>query len=347
MDYVDILKRAASLTIKHKALWPFGFFLAFFMGGGSISNLSSSSNWNTSSDDFSNIPMPPMPNIPEVDPTLIWVIGGIILTLCCLLTIVGIFVTVISRTAIIGMVYQIEDDGKTSVKDGWNIGFSQKGLNLFLINLMITVPMTIIYFILMLLAMSPLLLALAESEMMKFTGMALGILFLVLVIFFIFVFDLIVVAPIKEVSWRYCTIHEMSSMGSLTKSFALFQAKLKDIFIAVLILIGIGILWAFVHLFILLILMFIGAIVGGIPALIGYLITQKAMTAVIAGLPFLFLAILIPDLFITGLYLIFRSAFWTLFFQDLTYVKEASSEAKVYIENLVGDDDIPDIIEQF
>ena len=86
---------------------------------------------------------------PEIAPALITAIV-VALVLFIIVLIVGFtMVRYVARTALIGMVKEIEDTGTTSVKSGFRTGWSRSAFRLFLIDLVIGIPMTIVVLLLL------------------------------------------------------------------------------------------------------------------------------------------------------------------------------------------------------
>ena len=137
MDHVSILKRAFDITRRYKALWIFGILLALFGGtggGGPNINIPGGGRGRAPGRLPSFAP-------PQVDPGTII---GIAVVCCCLLllfTIAAIIISYVARTALYRMVDEIEETGTCpSWREGFRLGWSQRALRLFGIDLVIGIP---------------------------------------------------------------------------------------------------------------------------------------------------------------------------------------------------------------
>lgn len=312
MDYVAILKQALQITWRNKALWLFGILLAIFGGsGGGGGNFA---NWQTGPNDgtFSG---PNGFDFPTLNPGIIVAIIIALMALFFVLMLVGIVVRSVSRASLIGMVGKIEDNISVGIKDGWRIGWSAKAWHIFGVNVVIGVPVFVLAMVSLIVVIAPLLLIVMDDSLMPI-AIILAIIFLLGWIFMMFVLG-VIISPITEISWRYAVFGEDGVLSSIKQSLSLIRGAIKNVIIMLLVLFGVGIAWGIISFIIMVILLILGVLIGGIPALIGYMLTQESIAAVLAGVP-VFLAILIlPLLFASGLYLTFHSAVWTLFFREL------------------------------
>ncbi|MCB0213864.1 MAG: hypothetical protein KDJ52_31270 [Anaerolineae bacterium] len=307
MNHIDILKRAMTITWRYRPLWIFGFFLALCSGGGSGNG---GGNFNMGGGDFGQ--PGDVPNIPDIDPN---VIIAAVVGICCLvivLVILGVVVRAVTRTALIGMVRQITETEAVTIRDGWRIGWSRAAWRVFLVALVIGVPMFVVTMVLLLLALSPLLLMLSgETGWMVAGGiMTVGAVLCVVLILFIVG---ILIWPLQEVAWRQTVIDNKAVFDSVRDSFSLIKQQLKDVFILCLLMFGLGIAWFFVLFLVVLPVGLIAALIlGGIPALLVYLISGSWIGAAVAGGPLAIIALLVVIAFGSGLFMILQSAMWTL-----------------------------------
>lgn len=325
MNYTETLKRAFKITIKYRALWLFGFFLALCGGGGGGSGGGTGSGGPSSSGSGSDFSWgngnPPFDfNTPAVG-TIIAIVAGIVL-LVFVLVAIGIIVRSVTRTSLIGMVNQIEDTGAVTIKEGWRIGWSRKAWRIFLINLVIGIPMFIIVIASLLLVASPIALGLINKSLFILGGIIAVGLFLLWILLALAVG--VILSAFTELAWRYTVLGGRGVIDSLKASYHLIRNNLKDVGITVLILIGLGMAWGIVTLVLVIVVMIVALVVGGIPGVIGYALTQEIVVALLAGVPLFLVTLILPLTFVTGLYLIFRSAVWTLLFRQLEPAVELS-----------------------
>ncbi len=134
----------------------------------------------------------------------------------------------------------------------------------------------------------------------------------------------VILSTITELAWRHTVLGGRGVIDSLKESYHLIRNNLKDVGITVLILIGLGMAWGIVTLVLVIVVMIVALVVGVIPGAIGYALTQEIVVALLAGVPLFLVTLIIPLTFVTGLYLIFRSAVWTLLFRQLEPAVEQS-----------------------
>jgi hypothetical protein len=107
-------------------------------------------------------------------------------------------------------------------------------------------------------------------------------------------------------------------VGSLRDAIGLVRRRFKDVVIIWLLMLGIGFAWAIIAILVVLPVSLIAAVlVGGIPAGLVYLISRSWLGAAVAGIPLAGLALIIVSSAAGGLYLIFRSAVWTLTYLEV------------------------------
>jgi len=317
MDYTSIFKRAFEVTFKYRALWIFGFFLALCSANGGGNG--GGQNFTSGPDGFGNGPGSDFfPPGFDIDPAAIFTIIALIFCLVVVLAIIGAVVRSVTRASLIGMVDQIEERDTVTVKEGWRFGWSKSAVNIFLINLVVIAPLVVLFLGLFGVAILFFVLAAdgGENPAMGFFGIFSGIGLLLLGLFLIFIIAL-VITPWLELSWRFAVLQGTGALDSLKRSFALIRQNWKAVILTWLLLIGAGIGWAIVSIFLGLFVIIVGAIVGAVPGLIVYLLSQIAWAAILAGLPFFLIVVIIPLTFAQGLFVTFRSGVWTLAFRTL------------------------------
>ncbi len=140
-----------------------------------------------------------------------------------------------------------------------------------------------------------------------------------------------VVAPIRELAWRRSVLDDQGVIAALVSTFNLIRQNLKDVVIVWLLMFGVGLVWFFIALIVVLPIALIGAaLVGGIPAVLVYIISGSLVGAAIAGIPLALLVLIVVTSAGGGLYLIFQSGVWTLAYldlQSLTLIKGQDNEA--------------------
>jgi hypothetical protein len=331
MDYIALIKRAFWITLKFRALWLFGFFLALCSatsGGGSSSGGSSSSSSSYPGEGSGDIPFDMVPVPEEIWLMIGGMIGGIIMAFCCLILLViviGTIVRAVTRTALIGMVDQAEETEAVTIKDGWRFGWSKEAWTTFVINMLITIPLVIIFGALLLVVALPILLVFFENVPLMILGIVFSVGLMLLWILAIIAVT-IIVRPFQKLGWRYAVLHQMGAIESLKAGYLLIRQNLQDIAVVVVLQIGLGMAWVMGGIVLMLIVGLLALFIGAIPALIAFFITQAWWVALIVGMVVFSILFIIPMIFVKGLYLIFRSAIWTLTFRELTFATPHSLE---------------------
>jgi hypothetical protein len=320
MKHIEILKQAFNISWRYRALWLFGFLLALCGGG------NGGGNFNFPGDMADLVDSQSMAGL-HIDPgVIVAVIIGVI-CLVVLLAVIGTVVQYVTRTALIGMVGQIKQTQAVTVRDGWRYGWSKGTWRIFLINLVIGIPLFIISFILILMALSPLLLLLADQTAMTVLGIGLTVLAVILVIFLLIAVS-VVIGPIQELSWRRAALDRRGVIVSLQEVIQLIKHRFKDVAVMWLLVFGVSLGWGLAALFIVLPASLLAAlIIGGIPALLVYLLSESVMGAAIAGgLPG-FLTLILVNAVAAGFFLIYQSSIWTLTYLELTAGASSTDEA--------------------
>lgn len=321
MDHIKILKRAWTILWNYKALWVFGIILALTTG---------SNSGNTSRFSFNNQDRPfDYPPFGEQVPPLVWgtIINIAIVALCvlCVLVILSIIARYVSETALIKAVNLYEETGdKVNVWQGFRLGWSRTAFNLFLIRLVTGLPAFLIFMVLFVIGLAPLLLWFTKSTALGVIGSitAVGLFFLVIILAIIVG---VVLTFLNRFFMRACAIEGLGIADSFRRGFELVKAYIKDVGIMWLIMVGIRIaIWTFMVPLVF-ILIGVGAIFGGLPALsaggiASLLFSGEAapyIAGILVGFPIFCLTLLIPLGFLGGLKEVFISTTWTLTYREL------------------------------
>jgi len=311
MDHVNILKRAFHITRRYKVLWIFGILLALFSGGSGGSNINFPAG-GRGHGSGGLLPFAP----PHIEPGIII---SIALTLFCLLflfLVVALIISYVARTALYRLVDQIEESGECPTwQEGFRLGWSRRALRLLGIDLVIGIPFAILAVLLLLLALSPLLLLLVESDAIRVLSVVLTIGAVLLVIGVLIVVG-VIVRLLKRFMHRQAALDDRSIGESLLFGYQMVRANLKDAAIMWLLMFGVGLGWGIIMIPVFIVLLLLAVAVGGIPAWLLWQLTRLVWPALLVGIP-LFLLIFIPPLvFLNGLYLVFKSSVWTLTYRE-------------------------------
>ncbi len=352
MNHMRILKRAWNILWSYKTLWVFGILLALTAGGTFSGNngdsggrVSINSDWprGMTPTEIEQLPSGIRDAVRELydltvkplpQETINTIIGVAIALVCLALLVVVLFIVLryVSQTALIRMVDRYESSGeKVAWREGFRLGWSRPAGRLFLIDLLIFLPVFSGILLAMLFVAAPVLLSLAFGGIGTIAGivLAIGLGFLVV---FAAILLAIALAMAREVFYRECVLGGNGVLDSFRRGFATIRANLKDLFLMWLLLLAIYIGYAVLMIPVGIVLVIIGAVVGGGAGVGLYLLLQAGsqLTAVlVGGLVFLFILSLIvgiPSLFLRGLRETYMSTAWTLAYREIP-VSVPGSEA--------------------
>ncbi|MEW5717629.1 MAG: hypothetical protein AB1817_03285 [Chloroflexota bacterium] len=314
MDYGKILARSFEITRKYRALWLFGILLALFGGssGGSFNFPSGGSgSRGTGRSDF-----PTLPTVSSETWQLITILIAALVCFALVWILLGIILRFVSRAALIGLVQELEAHEKTpTVRRGFSIG-AEHFWRLLGIALVINIPLTVVSFVIILLAALPLILALmplisagrtAPSELIAVAvAGSIGSVALICCAALILIAVSFVIHPFYEFIVRTCVVKKSGVMDSIREGYRIVRANLGNVAVLYILAIGIGIGFGLLMIPIVLIAI---AIPAGVAFLVYWLansITGAIVAGVVLGIPALLLL-----LFISGLYHTFESTYWT------------------------------------
>jgi hypothetical protein len=343
MDHIKVLKRAWEITWRYRVLWVFGIILALTTGGGSRGP---QGQYNVNGKDFApggDLYMGEIPS--EVMSTLI-AIGIGLACVIVILIIASVVARYVAETSLIRMVDDYEETGeKRSVRQGFRLGWSRTAWRLFLINLLIGLPTAVVFILLFLMAASPLLLWITKNKVAGAIGTVAAI-----GLFFLFILLAIVVSVVLSLLMRFfrrvCALEELGVIESIRQGYDFVRRHLKDVGIMWLIMVGLGLAWIIVMIPVTILLLVVGAMLGGFPALLvgglASLVFEGAVPWILAGavgLPIFILVIAAPALFLGGLAEVFKSSVWTLTYRELRALESVEPEP-----GQLPEPDTPDLV---
>jgi hypothetical protein len=365
IDPVKILQRAWHILWNYRALWVFGLILALASGGGSF-NGGNNNGMQYQSD--GNGPQTPPPQsmqeffnnlsrelnklfsqgIPEANITgealtaFLWVVGVFIV----LMIMVGIVVAIaryVSETAVIRMVDEYENTGtKMTVREGFRLGWSRTAWRLFLINLIVNLPV-ILLFIVLLIAGTLIFLS-ATSGNGNFAAVSIvsmiGLIFTSIcgvILLSIFL------GLLRNFFWRVAVLEDAGVRESLRRGFAMVRENWKSVGIMWLVMIGLSIAWIIVSIIafivtipIVIVTGLIAALVAAIPALLLVGLFSLFLSgplpwiaAALFVLPLFFLIAFSPWLLLGSWQTVYTSTVWTLTYREIKALPAIAPEAEL------------------
>ena len=254
--------------------------------------------------------------------------------------ILGLVARYVSEAALIRMVHEGEETGeKAGILRGLRLGFSRSAWRLFAIDLVIRLPLLVLFLLGLGLALLPLLLWAVGSTVAGVTGIALsaGGFFLLTVL------SLIVgaiVSPFVQIMRRACAVEGLGVMASIGRGFGMVRRHGKEVLVIWVIWMGTRLSWMVAGIPVVIVIspllllsLVAGSVAGAVPALlVGGLLTPVLagpfpwIVGALAGLPLFFLVLLVPVFFFAGLVEIFKSSTWTLAYRDLCALERTVNE---------------------
>ncbi len=330
MDYWNLLERTWRITWRYRMLWVFGILVALTSGGGGGGGGRGAGFYGGGEPEFElgRFSMPgELP--PRAMEGIVFFFVGLFLVLL-LLGLIGMVVRYIANTALLRMVEDYEETGeKRGFKWGVAAGWSRAAWRLFLIDLLIYIPLVVLFLIAITMALTPLLLWLTERTALGIFGTVVtGGLIVVLALVGMLV--VAVVELLRQFFWRACTFEGLGVFEAIREGYAMVRRHWVQVLTMWVITIGIRLAWGAFLIIVGLLLLLLGATLGGIPAIIvgilSRLVTEGVTPWVLAaavGLPILVIVVSLPVIFLQGIMETFSSTLWTLTYRELRAAERA------------------------
>ncbi len=345
MNHSNILKRSWQILWAYRALWVFGFILALTTSsGGSPSSGSNSGmrfqdngdptqsemfngrfgeTFGKMAQDFQD--MVDQGWTPELTRNVI-IAAVVIFVIILVLSVAFTFLRYISETSLIRMVNDYEDSGeKVGIRQGFRLGWSRAAWRLFLIDLVISLPLVVIFGAVFAALIVVMIVGFSNGNTPGIVGGVAGIGLMFLLIFLAVLLGA-VIQVLNRYIYRACVLDGNGVFDSIRAGLRLARDNFKDTGILALIMLGINIAWPIVMIP-LFILVFLGSILvgGGTAAAVGGLTgvfapnpsTAALIWTIGIGL-FVFVTVLsLPMSFLRGLKLTYQSSAWTLAYREV------------------------------
>jgi hypothetical protein len=241
----------------------------------------------------------------------------------------------VSDTALIRMVDEYAETGsRRNIWRGFRFGFSRPAFRFFLMDLIIDLPLGLLFLVLFSLASVPLILWVSDSDYLGTFGtllaISLGILVLLLAIVTSILFGLL-----KQFFRRACALEDLGVVASFKRGFTVIKQHVKDIGLMWVVIAAIYILWPIAVLPVVMLLIGFGLALSGTAALlVGGLVTLVSgsavlpwiMAALMGAFTFI-LTLATPLVFLEGLRAVYVSSAWTLTYRELRPFTKISPQA--------------------
>lgn len=319
MQYFDILKRAGKITWGYKALWIFGILVALVSGGGSGGgsggNSGASGDWPTRGG---------WGQAPHIPAGLIIGVVVLLVILFLLFFIAGTLARYLGENALIKMVNDYEEtEVRYTLPEGFRLAWSPAAIRLFLMDLIVGIPLVVLFIGLLILAGVPLLLLGVVDPVVGVMGILLSVGLFLVVFPLVFIIGALV-ALLQYFFRRVCVLEEAGVFAALRDGTAMVLQHPKEVFLMGLLMCGVNLLGGLGVLLVVLFLLLLAMIVGGLPALLtgglAALLFNDTFAWVIGGLvllPSFFALVIFPALLLRGIFEAFKSTVWTLVYREL------------------------------
>jgi hypothetical protein len=363
MDPVKILKRSWHILWSYRTLWVFGLILALAAGSAS-SHGSNNSNYRQDqghpqqltphdmqqgwqefkqqlSDIFQNgIPQAHITG--EALKAFLWVFVGFIVVM----TLVGVVMAIaryVSETAVIKMVDDYEATGnKMTVRQGFRLGWSKTAWRLFLINLIVNLP-AIALMLVLLVAGIGIYLAWVNGTANFAAFSTVATIVLVFITIFVVVILSIVLKLLRNFFWRVSVLEDLGVRESLKRGWTFVLENWKNVGLMWLVMIGLGIVWAFVSIIVIIVsipIVIVTAVIAVLVAALPYLLFAGIFSTFLTGwLPWIAGALFVAPLFFTIAFApwvllgswqaVYTSTVWTLTYREIKALPIAAATPKI------------------
>ncbi len=345
MDHIKVLKRAWEITWRYRVLWIFGIILALTAGGGGGGNgpqATFGGNGGGNGNGNGGFPPPGDFSMPEIPPQVVATLIAIGVALACVivfLIVVATIVRYVAETALIRMVDDHEETGEQrSVRQGFRLGWSRTALRLFLIDLLIGLPVAVVFILLFLMPSALLLLSVLALATYSTIAGVIGIIAsigLILLLVLLIIVVAAILSPLMQFFRRACALEEVGVIEAIRRGYDIVRRHLKDVALMWLIMVGLGLGWTIAMIPVMILLLITGIMLGGFPALLigglASLAFEGAVPWILAGavgFPIFILVVAVPGLFLGGLMEVFKSSTWTLTYRELRALEGLETETE-------------------
>ncbi|PWH12101.1 MAG: hypothetical protein DDG60_14975 [Anaerolineae bacterium] len=363
LDFQKILVRAWQILWNYRALWVFGFILALASGGGGGggNNYSARENSNqffsgegleqfqgkTPGELFNAMVQmlgQALRHLQERFPVEFQMGIAAIVFAFLVFSLFGLALTIlryVAEAATIRMVDEYEQSGlKVGFWQGWRYGWSRAAWRLFLLDVLVHLPLLVMFTVIGLVIWWILSAALSGVRASLATALiaGIGLVFVTAVVIIVLV---TVLRLVRDLAWRSIVLENLTVLDAFRQALTLGKRQWKNVGLMWLMMIGIGIVWTllfFIIVFPLLAVSILTGLLGLLTALIPGLLTAGVAAlfsvpdywpwifAAIIGLPIFIVIWLAPIFLVDGWAKIYASSVWTLTYRELKALEALKSD---------------------
>lgn len=353
MDYGQVLRQAWNMVWRYRALWVFGIILTLTTTSWSSAALYNLGDHRWEEWEKRGITITPMngetfweafqrtmqAEIDQANRELdrffaeelhiqvrsnVIAIAAALLGIVIVITIVDTTARYVSEAALIRLVSEAEATGERhGVRRGLGLGWSRSAWRILLIDLLLRLVAVLAGLGLFGLIFGALPLWVNGSEIVIFTfALSTAGLFFV-AIAAVIVFGA-VLGVVRRLAWRACAVEGLGVMASIRRGWIVARQHLKESGIIYLMALATHWVWQLALLPVTLLLIGMGVLAGGLPAVLAGGIASLAATgdapvfiAVAVGVPIFLFVMIAPLIWLSGLREVFLSSVWTLAYREL------------------------------
>lgn len=320
MNFERILQRALHVVFRYRALWVLGFiwalvggagsggsgFQASFGGGGG----GSGSSGSTLGADLSSADAAAIAGI--VVPLLV--------AACCVILALIVVTTIVRYVVMVGVMRsldQLERDGvEPSVRRAWSEGWNRRTWRPFLQNILVGIPLAILFVLTLLPVAAPLILAATGEESAIAVAIAAMCGLFCLWLLAVIVIST-VVGVLQQLWWRAAVLDDADFVSALAAGWRLARANTGHLVMAWLVMLVVGLVWFAITITLGIALGLLAGVVAGVPALVLFGFSESAILAGAVGIPIFLVVFGVPMTLAQGLFLVFEASVWNQIYRAL------------------------------
>ena len=326
MNLSRIIQRSFEITWGYRALWVFGIIMALTTVGNSGVSIGNSGggggghSFAAPSGLASKVSLP----LTQIDKSVVIALAAAAVVLILLVTEIFAVAHLISETALIRMVDGYETSGtRVSVSQGFRLGWSRNAMRIFEIDLLVFMAAVLTIILLLAVAAAPLLLWTLDSKILGILGTSVSVMLGILVLIII-IGEIIALMILTQFFHRAVVLEGLGVFESLRRGWQMARMRLSETLLLAVTLFAIDLGFSLILSPVHFLLLAAGGVLAGLPGLLIGLLTSlfaQGIAPWIAGIivaaPILFIVIIVPILFTSGLFQVFSSSAWTLAYRDL------------------------------
>lgn len=317
MDYSGLLKRAYDLVRRKRALLILGILLALVGGGGGGAASANVNFGNLGS--FGGMADGEAPPMPSVQPEQVLPLILLVIVVIFVLAIIATVFRYIVQAGLIDAIARADDDEDISVRAALRRGASRRAWNLFLADIILTLPIGLIAAACFVLAFLPLvfggIIGGSQDSPEFFVGGLAAFFALLLPFIAIFTLVSLIVGLILQWARRAVVLDDVGPIAGLKAGWNTLRGNIIETIVLWIIQLVIG----FVSAIAVIIVSLAVVAFGGVILFAVWTLTEALAAVIIIGIP-LVLVLWVLASAAQGVFVAYIETYWTLAWLELTGV---------------------------